>query len=349
MTSTHLLRSAVASVAVLVTLGGLPVHSRAQAPAADKGAPAPAAVDPIERLRLRLAERLGDRSGDRSGARSPAPPADRSDAIKVAARTPTASMSSSGAPPSPAPTAARAAAPRRASIPGAGSAKAEPAPWSYEGAGGPASWASLRPEFALCGSGQRQSPIDLREGLAVDLEPVRFDYRPSGFSVIDNGRTVQVNVAPGNAIELGGRRYELVRFDFHRPSEEHIDGRQFEMSVHLLHRDAQGRLAMVAVLLDAGPAQPVVQTVWNHLPLERHEEVAARATLDPSGLLPADRGYYTYMGSLTAPPCTEGVQWVVMRTPVSMTPEQIAIFARLYPMNSRPLQAAGGRRILQSQ
>jgi len=221
--------------------------------------------------------------------------------------------------------------------------------WSYEGAGGPATWGTLKPEFALCARGERQSPIDIRGGLPVDLEPVRFDYRPSAFAVVDNGHTVQVNVPPGNAIEVGGRRYDLVQFHFHRPSEERIDGRQFEMSLHLVHKDGTGRLAVVAVLFGRGPAHPAVQTVWNNLPLERHEEVAARAQIDPVHLLPEDRRYFTYMGSLTTPPCSEGVQWVVMRTPVTLTPEQIELFARIYPMNARPLQSAAGRRILQSQ
>jgi carbonic anhydrase len=220
--------------------------------------------------------------------------------------------------------------------------------WGYEGAAGPAAWGGLRPEFATCNQGQRQSPIDIRDGLAVDLEPVRFDYRASPFAVIDTGRTLQVNVAAGNHIDLGGRRFELRRVQFHRPAEHRIDGRSFEMTAHLIHEDEKGRQAVVAVLLEPGPAQPAVQTVWNHIPLEKNEEFAARVSLDPSELLPADRRYYTYMGSLTTPPCSEGVQWVVMRMPVTMAPEQIELFARIYPMNARPLQASGDRRILQS-
>ncbi|MBL8348205.1 MAG: carbonic anhydrase family protein [Rubrivivax sp.] len=221
--------------------------------------------------------------------------------------------------------------------------------WGYEGSAGPTAWGALKPEFGLCANGQRQSPIDIRGGLAVDLEPVKFDYRPSAFSVIDNGHTVQVNLPPGNAIEVGGRRYELVQFHFHRPSEERIDGRQFEMSLHLVHKDPTGRLAVVGVLLGKGPAHPAVQTVWNNLPLERNEESPARAQIDPGHLLPEDRRYFTYMGSLTTPPCSEGVQWVVMRTPVTLTPEQIELFARIYPMNARPAQPVAGRRIMQSQ
>ncbi len=115
------------------------------------------------------------------------------------------------------------------------------APWGYEGRGGPQAWGRLKPEFGTCAKGQRQSPIDIRDGLALDLEPVLFDYRPSHFGVIDTGRTVQVNLAPGNFIDVNGRRFELQQFHFHRPSEERINGRQFDMNVHLVHRDADGQ------------------------------------------------------------------------------------------------------------
>jgi carbonic anhydrase len=220
--------------------------------------------------------------------------------------------------------------------------------WSYSGLGGPQVWGRLKPEFSSCAVGQRQSPIDIRDGIVLDLEPVQFDYQPSGFSVIDNGHTVQVNVAAGNSIEVNGRRFALQQFHFHRPSEERINGRQFEMDAHLVHKDADGRLAVVAVLLERGAAQPLLQTVWNNLPLEKNEEFAARAQIDLNQLLPADRRYYTYMGSLTTPPCSEGVLWLVMQQPVPMSAQQIDIFSRLYPMNARPIQAAAGRMIKQS-
>ncbi|MBC7957226.1 MAG: carbonic anhydrase family protein [Cytophagales bacterium] len=203
----------------------------------------------------------------------------------------------------------------------------------------------MKPEFSTCSSGKRQSPIDIRDGIAVQLDPVQFDYKPTNFRVIDNGHTVQVNLSPGNSIEVLGRRFELVQFHFHRPSEERINGRQFDMVAHLVHKDLEGRLAVVAVLLDRGSVQPIVQTVWNNLPLEKNEELPAKAMLDLNGLLPAERGYFTYMGSLTTPPCSEGVLWMVMRNPVSISPEQIGIFTRLYPMNARPIQAASGRLI----
>jgi carbonic anhydrase len=227
-----------------------------------------------------------------------------------------------------------------------------PAHWGYTGDVSPEHWAELAPENRLCAVGTRQSPIDIREGIAVDLEKIGFDYRPSGFSVLDNGHTIQVNVAAGNGLTVMGRRYELVQFHFHRPSEERINGRQFDMVAHLVHKDAEGRLAVVAVLLDRGrddKPQPVVQTIWANLPLEKGEALPAQVQIDPGQLLPEDRGYATYMGSLTTPPCTEGVLWMVMRQPVSLSAQQLAIFAKLYPMNARPLQAGSGRLIKESQ
>ena len=285
--------------------------------------------DPMDRLRERLAERLGATKA------APAGP----NVLRVAAR-PEAGPAPAATAAAVAPRAAKAVAPRP---------RARPAAWRYDGEGGPAQWAAMKPEFATCASGRRQSPIDLRDGIRVQLDPVRFDYQPAGFRVIDTGHTVQVNVDPGSTIEVGGRRYELRQFHFHRPSEERIDGRAFDMSAHLVHQDGEGRLAIVAVLLEGGSAHPLVQAVWNNLPLEKNEEAPARGTIELNALLPAERGYFTYMGSLTTPPCSEGVLWMVMKQPVSLSPDQIAIFSRLYPMNARPLQAASGRMIKESQ
>jgi carbonic anhydrase len=191
--------------------------------------------------------------------------------------------------------------------------------------------------------------VDIRDGLPVDLEAVDFLYRPGFFSVTDNGYTVQVQVGAGNAIEVGARRYELTGFHFHLPGEERVDGRSFAMSIHLVHRDTQGRLAVVALVAEEGPEHAAVQAVWNHLPLERGEFVAASIEFDPATLLPPRRGYYTYMGSLTTPPCTEGVLWIVMQQPIQVSPQQLAIFARLHPMNARPVQPLNGRVIKQSR
>jgi carbonic anhydrase len=221
--------------------------------------------------------------------------------------------------------------------------------WGYSGDGGPENWWRLKPEFARCAEGARQSPINIRGGIQLDLEPIRFEYRASAFSVIDNGHTVQVTTSPGNTLSVMGRRYELIQFHFHRPAEERVDGRVFDMVAHLVHRDPDGRLAVVAVLLDRGQPNPVIQSVWNSLPLERNEALAGTAPIELEQLLPVNRGYYTYMGSLTTPPCSEGVLWLVMKEPVTLSTEQIAIFSRLYPMNARPLQPIGDRLVKESK
>jgi len=223
-----------------------------------------------------------------------------------------------------------------------------PVHWGYTGEGAPERWAALNPEFSTCAIGTRKSPIDIREGIRVDLEKIQFDYRPSGFSVLDNGHTVQVNVAPGNSLQIMGRRFELLQFHFHRPSEERINGRQFDMVAHLVHKDADGKLAVVAVLLERGRDQPLIQTIWNNLPLEKNEALPAQVSIDLNQLLPEDRAYYTYMGSLTTPPCSEGVLWMVLRQPVQLSMNQISIFSRLYPMNARPIQSGSGRLIKES-
>lgn len=221
--------------------------------------------------------------------------------------------------------------------------------WSYEGDGGPIAWGKLNSANAKCDTGVRQSPIDIRDGIRVDLDPIQFDYKPVSFSVLDNGHTIQVSPSSGNFMNVSGKLFELVQFHFHRPSEERVNGKLFEMVVHLVHKDREGKLAVVAVLLDFGEAHPVIQQVWNNLPLEKNEVVKALHNLDLMQLIPKRSEYFTYMGSLTTPPCSEGVLWLVMKEVVHISPEQSAIFARLYPMNARPIQNSAGRVIKESR
>lgn len=220
--------------------------------------------------------------------------------------------------------------------------------WAYEGEFGPANWSKINAKWSACGNGSRQSPIDLRDGIRVDLEKIQFDYRPSTFSVIDNGHTIEVTVERGNYLAVQNNTYELQQFHFHRPSEERINGKSFEMVVHLVHRDAQGQQAVLAVLLERGAAQGLIQTVWNNLPLEKHTAVRPTVVINVNDILPEKREYFTYMGSMTTPPCNEGVLWMVMKQPVQASPAQMALFSRLYPFNARPTQRTGGRMIKES-
>jgi len=310
--------------------GEAAAHGAAPPAAASKPAAADGAADPMAAIQRRLAEKLG--------AQSTAQDPQAGVVLRVSSR---AAVS---AEPSAAPSHARA--PRPAV--GAHEAPGLHAHWSYDGAGGPGDWGQLKPEFAACSSGKRQSPIDIREGIKVPLDPVKFDYQASAFRVVDNGHTIQVNVAAGSSIEVMGQRFELLQFHFHRPSEERIDGRQFDMVAHFVHKSLEGKLAVVAVLLERGSVQPLLQQVWANLPLEKGDEVKARGSLELNQLLPIDRSYFTYMGSLTTPPCSEGVLWMVLKQPVQVSPEQVGIFARLYPMNARPIQSAAGRLIKES-
>jgi carbonic anhydrase len=227
--------------------------------------------------------------------------------------------------------------------------KKPPVAWGYAGEGAPEHWGSLAPENQLCAVGLRQSPIDLRDTLKVDLEPIAFDYRASTFSVQDTGRTLLVTPAPGNTLTVRQRRYELRSIEMRMPAETLVAGHRYNMAVHLLHRDAQGRQAILVLPVQQGDAdQPALQRFWNHLPLEKHLVEAVPEPLDFSSLLPNERAYFTFMGSLSTPPCTEDVLWLVMREPLVASSRQLAVMQRLYPMNARPVQPAGGRLIMES-
>jgi len=220
--------------------------------------------------------------------------------------------------------------------------------WDYEGEFGPENWGKINPAWSQCGAGKRQSPIDIRDGMKVNLDEIDFNYRFSDYTEVDNGKTVQVNLARGNFMTIGNQSYELVQFHFHRPSEEKINGKGTEMVIHLEHRGPGGKLAIVAVLLERGKANEAIQTVWNNIPLEKNQLVAPGEPMDPMELLPERREYYTYMGSQTTPPCTENVLWLVMKQPMTASPAQMALFSRLYPLNARPVQESEGRMVKES-
>lgn len=222
--------------------------------------------------------------------------------------------------------------------------------WSYDGESGPQNWGRLRPEWRTCAEGTRQSPIDLRDGIAVDLAPVKFDYGRSGFRIRDTGNTLQVDVGEGMGVTVRGVRYALERFTLHRPSQDRVGGMAHDMAIYLEHRSTDGKQAIVSVLLAAAStAHPVLQTLWSNLPLDRGREFSPDAVIDLAQLVPADPGHFLYTGSLPTPPCTEDVLWVVMKQPLPIADDQLAVFARLYPRNGRPIQPANGRLLLESR
>jgi carbonic anhydrase len=222
--------------------------------------------------------------------------------------------------------------------------------WTYSGAEGPDHWGALKPQYASCRLGHRQSPIDIRDAHDADLPPIHFDYKATALNVIDNGHTIQVNYDRGSSITIGDKRYELIQFHFHHPSEEEITGKTYDMVAHLVHSDQDGKLAVVAVLLTKGRANAMLQELWKHVPEEKEKEtLVGGVEINATGLLPADRGYYSFPGSLTTPPCTEGVSWFVLKTPTEISPSEIDQFAQLYPHNARPVQPLNGRTVLKTK
>jgi len=221
--------------------------------------------------------------------------------------------------------------------------------WSYDGATGPSHWGDLNPEFAACRDGHRQSPIDIRKIEKADLPSIEFMYKPSPLRLIDNGHTIMINYAPGSSIRVGNSRYELKQFHFHRPSEEKINGKAYDMVIHLVHADQDGRLAVVAVLLQQGTSNPVIDQLWNHLPNEKEkEQVVNGVSINAGDLLPAAHGYYTFDGSLTTPPCSENVVWFVLKQPVHVSAAEVTKFAQLYPHDARPTQPLNDRLVKES-
>ena len=224
--------------------------------------------------------------------------------------------------------------------------------WSYEGDTGPQAWGRMKPEFNLCAIGKRQSPvhIDERDTLQGPAEPLVFNYQPSDGSVVNNGHTIQVDVQGDNTLTVRGSVYKLLQFHFHTPSEERVNSRGFAMVAHLVHRNAEGQLAVVALLMDPGSANSLINKVWTYMPLDSGDRVRMpQNLLDLNELLPKDQRYYQFMGSLTTPPCTEGVLWHVIKQPISVGRDQIRLFSQLFSNNARPIQALNGRPVRSAQ
>ncbi len=225
-----------------------------------------------------------------------------------------------------------------------------PAHWAYSGQDGPKRWAKLDAAYSACALGHSESPINIARAEPADLPALKLEYQPTPLNIIDNGHTVQVNVAPGSVLMVGDKTYTLKQFHFHHPSEEHVNGKVFPLEAHLVHQDSEGHLAVVSVLFQDGPANPLIETLWKNIPAEKEKvENVPSVSIQVLDLLPADRGYFIFAGSLTTPPCTEGVTWFEFKSYATISAEQVAVFAKIYPANARPIQPTNGRNILQSK
>ena len=213
--------------------------------------------------------------------------------------------------------------------------------WGYDGELNPAKWGDV---FPVCGSGKSQSPVDIRGPFEKATNELKPSFKPATLKIVNNGHTLQVNVGNGSKTEINGESYELLQFHFHRPSEEHIEGKPMAMVAHFVHKSAAGKLAVIGVLLSEGAENESVKMIWANAPKEEGpEKVVAESTLNPAAMLPKRLHYYSFEGSLTTPPCTEGVTFYILKTPTTISRAQVDAFP--FKMNARPVQPLNGRHI----
>lgn len=219
--------------------------------------------------------------------------------------------------------------------------------WSYSGEGAPEHWGKLSKDFSVCEKGFNQSPVDIKNIIKGELPPLALAFHAKEKSIINNGHTIQLNVKDGDTLRLDGNAFVLQQFHFHAPSENRIDGKSYPLEVHFVHSDAKGELAVVAVMFKAGEANPVIADILKNLPAKINAAEPLKKPLALSRLIPSNKSYYRFSGSLTTPPCTEGVRWLVMKDPVMLSKDQIVTFeAALGQQNNRPVQPLNGRIIV---
>jgi carbonic anhydrase len=223
-----------------------------------------------------------------------------------------------------------------------------PLHWSYQGEAGPANWGRLSPDYAMCGSGRNQSPINLTGFVEADLPPLIFNYAGMAVELLNNGHTLQANYHPGSSLVVDGRIFQLLQFHFHAPSENLLNGKSYPLEAHFVHADDQGNLAVVAALFRQGEENRGIKHLWEQLPQQVGTSARLSAQVRADDLLPEDRDYYRFNGSLTTPPCSQGVIWLVMKQPLTVSPAQVETFSRLLGgPNNRPVQPLNARVVLQ--
>lgn len=218
--------------------------------------------------------------------------------------------------------------------------------WGYSGDSGPDHWGDLKPEYSACKNGRNQSPINLSSLVEADLPQLKLQYSPETAEILNNGHTVQVNFKSGNILSIDGLQFELKQIHFHTPSENHIDGKPFPMEAHLVHADKDGNLAVIAVMYVEDGENPFLAAAWKKMPMEAGDKtpIAEKVT---SGLLPEALDYFRFNGSLTTPPCSEGVRWIVLSNYAEASAAQIKVFRDVMKTpNNRPIQALNARLIM---
>ena len=220
--------------------------------------------------------------------------------------------------------------------------------WSYAGNTGAEHWGDLQPDFKVCRLGLEQTPIDLTSAMKGEAAAVALDYKPLALRIVNNGHTIQVNADAGSSCTIGAAKYDLLQFHFHHPSEHLLAGKPFDLECHFVHKSSAGDLAVVGVFVKPGAENAALQSIFNAMPKAEGPEMRAAGSIDPAALLPKSTGYFRYMGSLTTPPCSEGLTWTVFKEPIDASAEQIKQFAQLFPNNARPVQGRNRRFLIES-
>ena len=233
-------------------------------------------------------------------------------------------------------------------ISGAQAAETEPH-WSYSGDDGPEHWGELSDKFSRCRDGQNQSPVDLVADYHVELPELVFQYHGTPLRETNNGHTIKLDVQPGNFLEVPEKdlKFEFLQGHFHSPSEHTVNGKHFPMEIHLVHTDDDGGLVVVGIMVEEGEEDAMLNRIWSFMPEHAGESTESPLTVFESGVLPPTRDYFSYDGSLTTPPCSEGVTWIVFRKLFTASAEQVARFKqRVGPATNRPVQPKNARAIL---
>ncbi len=220
--------------------------------------------------------------------------------------------------------------------------------WSYTGDTGPSHWGNLQPDFKVCQLGLEQTPVDLSGGIKGEPGNIVLDYKPLPLRILHNGHTIQVNAEPGCTCTIGGVTYNLLQFHLHHPSEHLLAGKSFAMECHFVHKAANGALAVVGVFINPGERNPALAPLFDAMPAREGPEVRVSGTINPAALVPSEGGFFRYMGSLTTPPCSEGLTWTVYKQPIEASSDQIKQFATLFANNARPVQRPNRRFLIET-
>lgn len=224
---------------------------------------------------------------------------------------------------------------------------AETVHWGYSGQEAPERWGTLSSEFSLCGTGKNQSPVNIHNALKTHHSKLKLHYSAGKQTIVNNGHTIQVTVMPGNTLELDDEKYTLKQFHFHTPSENEIEGKRYPLEVHFVYQDKDDALAVVAVMFNEGKQNEELATLWRQMPVNVGTSNTLFSPIDIRALLPEIFNYYRFSGSLTTPPCTEGVTWLVLDAMSTVSAEQVKQFESvLHHTNNRPLQPLNGRVVI---